>query len=89
MRIKLPFKKLSYDGRRHQVVLDISLDTTQNEEMYEEMEKRKAKKAVPESKKFAKRMSSGGVKKCPGHKPPKIPIYDEQGKCSICGGFKY
>lgn len=88
MEIKLPWKKLGWDGKKHRAKLTILYWHTQQEEIMEAMIKNQALKAQENETNFNKQRANKSLRKCRGHKK-KHPVYDEKGQCSICGGYKY
>jgi hypothetical protein len=88
MRIKLPWKKLGWDGKKHKAQLVIYLETTQQEELMSAMRENQSKQAKEKETNFNKQLSNKSLRKCRGHKK-KFPVYDDKGQCSICGGYKY
>ena len=88
MKIYLPWKKEGWDGHPHRAILEINVDyrhsqPEDNRKLTEELEARRRKE---EEKRFEKRVKSG-LPRCPGHKL--TPIYTKEGKCSICGKYRY
>ena len=85
MRINIPFLKVEgWDGKKHRCYLKITFEHTQMEDMLKAMEDRKRESDVIEENKEKKKIRSG-LRKCRGHKFPKIPTYVD-GICSICHG---
>lgn len=46
------------------------------------------KKILGNTNNMLEKRKKAGLRKCPGHKFPKIPSYDENNQCSICKGYK-
>jgi hypothetical protein len=89
MRIPLPWPKKGFDGEWYWAKLEIFYMSTQNEilnKRADEIAKAKRKEGMTN---FLKQLKSKSLRKCRGHKKDKTPTYNEQGQCSICGGYKY
>ena len=86
MKIKLPWKRLGHDGQKHRATLEITYYHTQMEELMRSADTIKEERDVS-GVQFEKKKRSG-LRKCPGHKAQKGAIYDADGCCSICKGYK-
>lgn len=86
MRIYLPWKIKGYDNKKHYAFISIEYGHVQHMKsfLYQQI-KEKILKEIEEDNK--KKKNKGSLRKCPGHKNPKTPVYVD-GVCSICGGYK-
>lgn len=87
MKIYLPWKTRGPSGKYHQATLNIEYSNAWMEDLNKSLEVMRIKH-LEEIQRQVEKKAQGGLRKCPGHKWPKTPIYSADGMCSICGGFK-